>query len=189
MRDQSLAVVPAGEDYGDADAGLNDRLLFGGARAFQADASCWDTLVNSSLGLHQKLLNGAASWISETLLHDVLHAAAVRVAREPLAHCILTSERFCKYPTELSTSVDLVPDLIEVRPHLCPPILTEPTEPCRPSRDVSKALRIPPLPPGFASDPGLCRLEHKCSAVSGATFAKSFTPAELDDEAYALLEA
>lgn len=177
VRDASAAVVPAGEDYGAAN-GLNDRLLFGGARAFEADASCWDTLVNSSLPLHQAILRlDKGGWISETMQSSALNAMGVRVLREPLAYCVTTMARFCKYPTELSASVELVPSLLTVRPHLCPPLLTKPNKPCRPSRNVELTLRIPPLPPGFASDPGLCGLESKCANTSAASARRAVSAA------------
>ena len=172
LSDASAAVVPAGEDY----FGLNDRLLFGGARAFEADASCWDTLVNGSLPLHQataRLDMSRGGWISETMQQGAMHSLGVRVLREPMAYCIINRMGFSKYPTELSASVELVPALLTARPHLCPPLLAKPTQPCRPSRNVELTLCIPPLPPRFTSDPGLCGLESKCANTSVSASAGS----------------
>ena len=88
------AMVPAGEDFGANNSGINDRMLFGGAAAFAADAELWRSMLNNDSFVPD-------GWISESVTKAQLAARGVKFSRAPLAYCILTTTGACKYPGEL----------------------------------------------------------------------------------------
>eukprot|EP00472_Partenskyella_glossopodia_P010075 CAMPEP_0197538368 /NCGR_PEP_ID=MMETSP1318-20131121/59607_1 /TAXON_ID=552666 /ORGANISM="Partenskyella glossopodia, Strain RCC365" /LENGTH=468 /DNA_ID=CAMNT_0043096763 /DNA_START=593 /DNA_END=1999 /DNA_ORIENTATION=- len=107
-----VAVIPMGEDWGAPhNLGINDRLLVGGTRAFEADASIWKSVASNKL---------PDKWISETAHRDHLKTSGITVVRRPLKYCLLRKDGSCKYQSELLEAIiESQPDLIHQCPLLC----------------------------------------------------------------------
>ena len=160
------AVLPVGEDYG----GLNDRFLVGDAAAFDADASRWRYFVDDRAPPAL-----ARPWNCERYFAATLHASGVVVRRAALAYCIVLADGTCKYPGELSHSLDAMPTLLEAHAALCSHHLDGALLPglqpgLQPERsleacDTRRPLAAAQSPDQALSDPGFCRLEHRCRAA------------------------
>jgi hypothetical protein len=169
----NVAIVPAGDAWGQSPQGLCDRMLVGGFREFEADARLWVTFRDNPEGIIEP------GYITEsaTRAHFLLHGINVRAL--PIAYCTINTEGACRYPEHLSISVSLLgPELLREHPELClcndtlwcnlliprPCSLTH-TKWCNVQSTWCSDTHFVQTDATKLSDPAFCKLTNACRAA------------------------
>ena len=153
-----IIIVPTGDRWGAAsDAGISDRMIVGGAEAFQADAEVWGSLLDNTL-LMTKSYYGPPDffWIMETLALIHFTRRNFSVHFEPFAYCTLGTDGNCRYPEHLLRASQMVPQLVQQQPWLCGTLG---------EKDCEKP-GIPQTSEAWQLDPQFCGLITRCEAAN-----------------------
>merc|ERR1719222_1736018 len=106
----ATAVVPRGNEFGadpyirvegaDPFLHVTDKLIIASSRAFDADASVWQSMIDSSVP------ELSSAWNAEGLhTAHLLRVAKAQIVRAPIAFCVLSMQGACRYPEELLLSL------------------------------------------------------------------------------------
>ena len=143
--------MPSGDDWGGPES-LNDNLLFGGAKAFRANAQQWQLLRDDRRYTVKK-------WIDEGVSAHAMSAAGVSVARGAVAYCKVDVQGACRYFGQLARSIELVGGaLLHLRPEVAGLLCMAASGPCNATTDTDGSALLLQTPEDATRDPHWCRL-------------------------------
>ena len=159
------AVVPGGDEWGGDPArlGVCDRMTVGGAAAFAADSTIWETLQPGG----NYLLNDA--YTTENVMRKAFEHSGITIFKVLMAYCTVSAAGQCRYAEHLVNSLDILgpPLLHRLGKVVCP---------CKVSRACQRAVAATSRPVDCLNqiqtmsmrsrDPGFCNLVRKCECCT-----------------------